>query len=277
MNYKDIKQWVREHPEGRYRCPVCGGGSTREKSFSIYNTDTIRIGICFRGKCGIRCVVGNTEKDKKSEKPLPDEKILSWNSEYQSIHKKYFDKYSLTNPEKFFKVPTQIGDFVIPPEKRYRLILILPRITKGIIKNIYPHKPLYLYANGGLNPLIINKTYNVGSFKRGAWFDNNSLYKLCTTVVVTEDAISACRVNQDTGLPAVALCGTNLYEECLTKLAKYSQVVLCLDPDEAGIKGAVRIMKGHLAAMTKVNVELLRADPKDLSIQELKDALAKWM
>ena len=91
-------------------------------------------------------------------------------------------------------------------------------------------------------------------------------------LVLTEDILSAYRVYQ-AGYSAGAVLGTSLPTEIAYEIAtKYKDVLLWLDPDAAGRKGAIAVKKS--LALYPVRVRAIKTkytcDPKYLSVAQIQ-------
>jgi len=117
-------------------------------------------------------------------------------------------------------------------------------------------------------------THYTSSNSKGdaAWFKGNN------TLVITEDYLSAYRVNNDTGYTSVALLRTALSDKTLRQIhdSNFEYVVIWLDPDEAGVQGATKAYKklNHfLPSTTKIIVLGIDKEPKQCTPAELYDTL----
>lgn len=94
-------------------------------------------------------------------------------------------------------------------------------------------------------------------------------------IVVVEDAVSAMRVWQETGLNAVALMGTNLSTpNKLYLLNKYKRIVIWLDGDLPGYKAAIKI-RNDLDGFCETRLIYSSSDPKDLKGHEIRAFFGK--
>ena len=132
------------------------------------------------------------------------------------------------------------------------------------IRNLAPNaKPKYITY------------YNNSSSKGDAtWFRTSNV----KTLVITEDYLSAYRINNDTGFTSVALLRTALSDKTLTQIheLEFEYVLIWLDPDEAGVQGATKAYKklNHfLSSTTKIIVLGLDKEPKQCTPTELADIL----
>ena len=100
------------------------------------------------------------------------------------------------------------------------------------------------------------------------WVGHNDCDK--ARIIVTEDILSAIRVGQF--IPTMSALGTRLSIPLANRLSEYDEVTTWLDPDSAGIKGAHEMRK-LLTLTTRVSDIVSRADPKNLTNEEIKQCL----
>jgi hypothetical protein len=118
-------------------------------------------------------------------------------------------------------------------------------------------------------------THYIDEDKKGdaAWF-----YKSNKTLVITEDYLSAYRVNKDTGYSSVALLRTSISDKTLNQIYElnFENIVIWLDPDEAGVKGTTQAYKklNHfLPKQTKIAIYGNDKEPKECTPRELESIL----
>jgi len=114
-------------------------------------------------------------------------------------------------------------------------------------------------------------THYIDDSKKGdaAWF-----YKSNKTLVITEDYLSAYRVHNDTGLNSVALLRTSISDKTLNQIYElnFENIVIWLDPDEAGIKGtthAYKKLNHFLPKQTKIAIYGNDKEPKECTPSQL--------
>lgn len=108
-----------------------------------------------------------------------------------------------------------------------------------------------------------------------AWFYNDAKSK---ALVITEDYLSAYRVNKDTGWSSVALLRTAITTSLLNQISEldFKTILIWLDPDTAGIEGAKKVqktLKHYLPTTTRVPYLPMLKEPKELTPTELRDGL----
>lgn len=142
------------------------------------------------------------------------------------------------------------------------------RIKRVVLPVLNGSKLVYWQARGFdpdrpkyLNPKIDKPVYKSGPLGTGP-------------IVLTEDILSAVKVGQIA--EAWARLGTGpLSDALLTELASTGRpVAVWLDPDEAGIKGRIRIGKQLRALGVSVRIIHAEQDPKYYSLDKIKELLA---
>lgn len=103
----------------------------------------------------------------------------------------------------------------------------------------------------------------------GAWVGDANYRR---PLVVTEDILSAFRVNRDAALDSVSALGTSLDRDAVVQLAgEYSSVIVWLDPDYYGQLGARKIAKDFSSLGVKVVNVLSLKDPKNHEPSEVNN------
>ena len=94
--------------------------------------------------------------------------------------------------------------------------------------------PKYLYQEGFSKSLVV---FGLGNFYKNQQYNSGNKY-----VIITEGPLDAIWLTQN-GYPAVAIMGVTMsyYQERLIKNTNATEFVLCLDNDEAGKKGTIKI------------------------------------
>ena len=100
--------------------------------------------------------------------------------------------------------------------------------------------------------------------------------------VLTEDQISAYRVWRESGgkIHSTALLGTNLNTEVISILTTIQpkKLLIWMDADAAGIMASREISKTLVPILKNTKISHMGfAQPKDLSVEELKEHLNVWM
>lgn len=103
--------------------------------------------------------------------------------------------------------------------------------------------------------------------ERIGWESEGEEYYLNTTVCLVEDVISAIRVSKF--LDCICLGSTSINEETRKVLLHYDKVVLFLDGDEAGKRGAQKI-RNELKLTHTCYIVRNRHDPKTYDDKELE-------
>lgn len=88
-------------------------------------------------------------------------------------------------------------------------------------------------------------------------------------VIIVEDYASAIRV-ADSGYSAISLLGTKASLAHLSSIARYRNVIVWLDSDRAGRRGAYGLRKA-LSTVTEVRAIFTELDPKKYSREQIKE------
>ena len=128
----------------------------------------------------------------------------------------------------------------------------------------------------GATPKYITSYIHNGNKGDSAWFH----YGFNKTLVITEDYLSAYRVCQESGacVSSLALLRTTITDRTLLQIYElgFKNIVIWLDPDEAGIKGATRAQKElthFLSTETSIKVINIGKEPKECTLEELSTIL----
>ena len=108
-----------------------------------------------------------------------------------------------------------------------------------------------------------------------SWFNSHKKH-----LVITEDYLSAYRVSQDTDFASVALLRTTVSDRTLRQIhdLNFEGVTIWLDPDDAGIEGAIKAQKKlshYLPKETTIRVFTLDVEPKECTKESLESYLSK--
>jgi hypothetical protein len=124
----------------------------------------------------------------------------------------------------------------------------------------------------GATPKYITTYTHSGVKGDSAWFH----YNLNKTLFITEDYLSAYRICQDShgSVSSLALLRTTITDRTLLQIYElgFKNIVIWLDPDEAGIKGATKAQKElthFLSTETSIKVMNIGKEPKECTIEAL--------
>lgn len=249
-------------------CPA--GRDTRKRLHIKRIAVSAYIGHCFN--CG-----GNGYHFSKDPARLEDR--IS-NREPKLPHLGYSSYHSDGSTTLPLHVQKYLLDYGVTPKEavdilRYRYLVSIDALVMPFFQynTINPNDALQLRymnsSNSRYQTRIANE--NITRF--------SLLYKATTKVVLVEDQISAYRVYRDLGITVIALLGTNLSDE-VSKYLTITQplyVYIWLDDDDAGKKAAIEIVK-TLAPLLGAGIKvIIESQPKDLTVDQLKDAAIKWM
>lgn len=116
--------------------------------------------------------------------------------------------------------------------------------------------------------------------KQFVWRHISIVYPTCLKWVITEDPISAMKLNM-AGANTISLMGTNLTDDIKKFLLDLSgcSIMLFLDPDTAGMKAALKIRKELQSIVSNVvihNDPIFGKQPKEESLDVLKQIVKEY-
>lgn len=237
-------------------CPECKGGSNNEKCFSIARVESGVVYNCFRAKCGIKGLVGETYRPhtgtKKSKiRPVYSGRLVNLPG---AVFARFFLKYDISIDEvqkQGIKYAYDKGRILFPIYD-YRgytigenLRALSPRQKPKAIINRFSENGVLLHMPLGID--------------------------LKEELVLVEDQTSAIKVNKVKA--CAALLGTNLTFDGLSLLKQIGirKIILMLDSDNAGIAASIDLQAQLNPFFNVVNQILPQGkDPKDLPYEEIR-------
>lgn len=243
----DIRLKSGEH--SRIDCPFCGG----KKTLSLSSVDGSLLWNCYKASC-----------DAKGRKSI------GRNADQIKNH--------LTRPQDFYRKrqvrSRQIPSFLSDPSHHGKVVDYLK--ANGSYE-AYEHgliKIRYAPADDRVLFYLNDESGAVGKSLRGdkpKWLlygEIDSLFTVGTgnTVVVVEDAASACGISRVPDLVGCALLGTNMSINQKDQLRKYDRVIIALDKDAS--QKSIQMQK-RLTGLTKAELRFLNDDPKHLTAQQI--------
>jgi len=256
-------------------CPLCNGGSTREKSLVVTRSrDTKASFICFRNNCSLNS--GHVAVFTN------DGKVLSAKSKPVSKHSSEPLLFPLSEAAiNLLRVKYGLEDSMIrhsgvrlTRDQRLAFPLKGP-YGRSVGLVIRKEKELYL---GAREYSTIPKVWN---FVRdedmycGSWYQQHfHKRKYSDTLVIVEDILSALRLTPYADV--VALTGTNLLRPILEEIKdrKYGRVYLALDND--AIDKAFSIMRRLHNTIPNLRMLPLEQDVKNMSTENLEKILTDY-
>lgn len=132
-------------------------------------------------------------------------------------------------------------------------------------------------ASGCLTFYQLRRIYGTGPKYISPSINRESILYWCTPeqfsldeVIVVEDILSAIRVGKH--IPCVSLLGTKISTQQAAALSHFKQVTTWLDPDIAGIEGAVAVRRAMNLVTETRNIKST-LDPKMLSDRKILEVL----
>lgn len=239
-------------------CPMCKGGSSKERSMSVGMSGASLWWVCHRSRCGFKGrhnVLGNL-----GDNPTTTDERRSRHREFR--RERLPKDVRLMLAERMKVDPGTIDDYHWSYTADYaghgpRVIFPI-RSPDGTLRG-----EVFRSYWGAEPKALTNRMIDAPEI---AW---HVVQKYPHTVVVVEDVPSACRFNS-CGVDSVALLGASLSERSAREIrdAGYKKVVMCLDGDasDSAIKQAIELRKILPGLMVKL---LGDVDIKDMPQQDL--------
>ena len=196
----------------RMNCPFCGG----PKTLTISNTLDGLVWNCYRASCSAK---GGSGKERT----------------VSEIRARLLPQESGTTQK--FVLP----DWLVSVGQRYEVVEYLtrnnclPAVKSGLIEVRYDpkdHRCVFLIRQDGELVDAAGRALTRGAKPKWKRYGNSGEPLVVGThsvAALVEDAASACAVSQE--VTGVAALGTSLTPECISRLTKFSKVLIALDPD----------------------------------------------
>lgn len=245
-------------------CPVCGGGRSKEASFSVSRMPDGRIAFnCYRDSC---TVTGGYVDDNGYTPAVPAKvqtrKLKPYLGEVypprQTDYNYFYMRFGLNaqTVERNIKVGED-NDYVFPIRSRLGKVV-------GYVQRqpVWTGSPAAPRSGKGYGPKA--KTWMHEDAEPLAFYPAQDPKWGRRPTVIVEDSVSAMRVAQLVDVRAVALLGTTLNMHRVREIARFSNgnVVLALDEDATGT--AFKLAQQWSLAFKTFRVALLDTDLKDM-------------
>jgi hypothetical protein len=241
-------------------CPVCNGGTSREKSFSVTVDPSGILFNCHRSSCeGGRGIIATGTSVVGADRIKPELRI--------------------------FKHPTEgLTDYDLSQFSRRYGITSQELIDNNVVQ--CPSRGSIVYPIYNFMGYEIGKQERWYSWSKRRPFERKALYyremdyptlyvprtsPLTDRLYVVEDTLSAIKISRL--YTACALLGTSLNNELLLlfKEAKIKELVLLLDPD--AFTKSIRIKREYSLYFDEIRIVQLPDDPKDMNFDDLQEML----
>lgn len=235
----------------RICCPVCGGGSTKEKCMIVDTRDGKISYICFRNKCGVSSTHKPTKPaSKRVTIQLPNDLVNAGDILLASgIPSVALDivprvKYSVRTHSLYYPILSWYGQCIGYVQRRY------PSIS-----------PDYSYAPKAIN-ILTEETEDPL-----AHFPHLTHKKFNGTLYLVEDIPSAEALNKHTC--AAALLGTGMTHSLVSLLVRIgvTDLRICLDQDAQAT--AFELQRQWSILFENFSIVLVDKDPKDMTEEQL--------
>lgn len=240
-------------------CPFCDNEKPYPPSMSLTRTETGILYNCYRASCSGRGHIGSLPSNMIETKVKPE-----------------FTPNSLTDPTGQLSNEIEahlVSKYNLTVSEMHNHNFKELTLRSGIVMPLYTQSG----SKWGNTVKLFNtkskaKHYiDVDVPSRLAWCKLSSSVDEHTTVILTEDVLSAVRCSRF--YRSCALLGTNLTSEMIKDLlsAGYVHVILALDPD--ALSKAVKLQQQSALFFSTFRIASLSADPKDLEHDKLEEEL----
>jgi len=244
----DIRLRSDEHK--RLDCPFCGG----RKTLSVSNVDGALLWHCYKASCSARGVKRHGRSTDQIRSRL--------------------NRIERTKNRTTIPLPSPLSD----PSNHPRVVEYLKNngclaaYENGWIDIKYAPADdrVLFFTNEGAG--AIGRSLNGAVPKWKAYGDTSGLLTVGEghTLVLVEDAASACSVARVDGYIGGALLGTNLSPEQRRALRRYGSVTISLDKDAS--KKSLK-MHSAIQGLVPTRVRLLSEDAKNLTTDQIRRTL----
>lgn len=246
-----LQGWAVSHPNGRYLCPLCSGGSGHEKSLTVWEEGWYKLAKCHRASCDAfsKSPIAFGTGDAEIAAPAPSTEVLRpYRADtypicmYPNVLEAFKRKYGFDG-QGILTCSWGDAPLIIP--------IFCPR------GNIRGH-----VEKRGLFPgeQKLNRIWKAKEEPMLSWTRHNG-YEF-DSVILVEDQISALKYAAFTGMRAVALLGTNLTIQAVAEIQRNAKhVTIALDADATA--KAFRIARRWGAAFSSCQVKILDKDIKN--------------
>lgn len=271
---QDYAKEVAVGREGRYLCPCCNGGSSRERSLSITRrSNTEAFYICYRASCSLgaghialySADDGSILRHNTFKKPTNND--LTHN--LASLDRETVDFFM----RKYYMTPGQLlyGRFQTTFDRRIYMWIFGPRRLKrgGCVRK---YAELYT-GRRELTSIPKNLVHFNGTDDKAlSWyFKDRHRKRNSKDLIIVEDIPSALRLNSY--CDSVSLIGTGLGSDKQKEIRSmgYDRIYLALDEDATA--KALKIKKSCSLYLSNMRVIPLSKDIKDTPPEELEEVL----
>lgn len=243
-------------------CPQCGGGTSREKCFSITRTPVAVLYHCYRASCGLKGAYKNTN--------IP---VTSLTKPHEGGEYRPFTEPTLPLPEGYYKLLTERYGLTGGEIQRNQIVW-----GPSLQRVLYPILGPY-----GARLGMVGRTYAANEHPKSLiyWEQGNLRFHIPDQspdpkkekVFLVEDQVSSMRVARFE--PTVALLGTHLDKRSAVWLSrKFREVVVLFDI--GADMSAYKLVREYGSMFRKMKVvPRLPFDPKDMTDDDLKEVIKK--
>lgn len=260
----------------RIVCPLCKGGSTHEKSMSIYRPNHFSVHTtCYRASCDygsrmlkIRAIDGVPinrysklayRETSRKELPMPPTTKLTKRRKTWLNNNLLLDDYKLAYGRVSATNDGRVVYTIFGPERQVRGKVVRDYHAKNK-RTTTSFEPFTI-------PKSVNYKYKENDVLQSWYFKDRHARKASDTLIIVEDIPSALRCIDY--CDSVALLGTSftLEKQKEIKNMGYKATYICLDPDAN--KKALKLAKNS-TVLPNMKIKFLDKDIKNMTHEELK-------
>jgi hypothetical protein len=255
-------------------CPACGGGQSKERTFSVTRAAMGVLYHCYRGKCNVRGFVPEAGFAPAVLKQENTQKLSPYYGEQKALDDSDFvyfaDRFGLLSQTCDHNIYVSgCDEYVLPiwtPERTERGTVVRQPVWKSKEGRtaVCPRK-------GRDKPKSKSHPHTAGPVQ--SWYfpelaaDHYDHFE----VVIVEDQLSAMKVAQ-AGVKCVALLGTDLNLERVREIGQVGgDIILALDEDATA--NSFKHAQNWGLAFTSCRVALLEQDLKDTDAYDILNVL----
>lgn len=255
-------EYVLLNGPGRYLCPDCEGGSSREKSLNIWRSGWEMLAKCHRAGCGAfaKYPVRDYQEGPMAAHKPPEEVLRPYTGDRFPLTRATIDRFEA----KYGFLPRGMSGVAYTTTLDQEPILI-PILApngqeRGVVRRILGDVPR------GTPKSVIYKAKDEPMI---SW-SPRAYGEAATYVLLVEDQISALKWRQVREGRACALLGTNLTTSAVAEIQRHAKhVTIALDADATAKAFLLARKWGH--AFSSCKVMILQRDIKDMSAEDIAE------
>jgi len=252
-------------------CPLCGGGSSKERSLAVTREVDKALYICHRASCGARGVIWYTSarellsQSTGAPNPAPKKQDVR-PMELIDLPK----DWSTYLQDRYYFEPEELTPYVV------RYDLLSQRVAWSVLDKLGTRRGYVLRSYIGADPkslLVLTDKINTSwhmNLHNHTPFPHPAAGR--GVLLVVEDIPSAIRASKY--VPTLALNGTNLSDIALDEVlsSNFKHITFALDADAS--EKAVHMARKYRVMFKSTKVLMLKQDIKDMKPRELQELMS---